>query len=166
MVYSKAFEEELFYRFENRVDIRSLGRDFRRLYYAMQRYLGEKQDGVLTGNQARALADIADRRGFINIPITLFSQFTPSRKQPKRKSVSTTRRKWKRRAVRIPKVKRSVKYYVKRGYSANRIQRRLKKRGIGIRRKTLLRYVREAKKKPAKANSAKYTPRKYRRRKK
>jgi len=55
---------------------------------------------------------------------------------------------------------------IKKGYSANKIQRELKNKGIGIRRKVLLRQIREIKMKSPKVNPEKYTPKKYRRRKK
>jgi hypothetical protein len=55
---------------------------------------------------------------------------------------------------------------IKKGYSANKIQRELKNKGIGIRRKVLLRQIREIKMKSPKVNPEKYIPRKYRRRKK
>ncbi len=164
MVYSKAFEEELFFRFEQRVDIRSLGGDFRRLLYSMERYAGKKWKG--TGRQMRALADVAGRMGFENIPSYIYAgEVRQPRRVRRYNTVTVSRRKW-RRKVRVSEAQKSVRYYVKRGYSANKIQRRLKKRGIGIRRKTLLRYVREAKKKSVKANREKYTPKKYLKRKK
>lgn len=55
---------------------------------------------------------------------------------------------------------------IKKGYSANKIQRELKNKGIGIRRKVLLKQIREIKMKSPKVNPEKYIPRKYRRRKK
>lgn len=54
---------------------------------------------------------------------------------------------------------------IKKGYSANKIQIELKSKGIGIRRKVLLRQIREMKMKSPKVNSEKYTPRKYRKHK-
>jgi hypothetical protein len=55
---------------------------------------------------------------------------------------------------------------IKKGYSANKIQRELKSKGIGIRRQVLLRQIREIKMKSPRVNPEKYTPRKYQRRKK
>jgi hypothetical protein len=52
---------------------------------------------------------------------------------------------------------------INKGYSANKIQRELKNKGIGIRRQVLLRQIREIKIKSPKVNPEKYTPRKYRR---
>jgi len=74
----------------------------------------------------------------------------------------------------LPKIKRkrkgissktrwAIKGYVKQGYSANKIQKKLKSQGLGIRRKTLLAEVRKIKGKKKKPYSVKYTPKKYRR---
>lgn len=49
----------------------------------------------------------------------------------------------------------------RKGKSANQIQRELKAKGIGLRRKTILTYVREFKGRKPKAEPYKYTPRKY-----
>ena len=56
----------------------------------------------------------------------------------------------------------AIKTYVKQGYSANKIQKKLKNQGLGIQRKKLLAEVRKAKGKKLKTNSKKYTPKKYR----
>ena len=50
----------------------------------------------------------------------------------------------------------------KKGMSANRIQRQLRNQGMGVRRKELLRHIREMKMKSAKANPDKHIPKKYR----
>ena len=63
-----------------------------------------------------------------------------------------------------PKTKWAIKGYVKKGYSANKIQKSLKKQGLGIQRKKLLAEVRKVKGTKPKANRQKYTPKKYRRR--
>jgi hypothetical protein len=55
-----------------------------------------------------------------------------------------------------------IRDYVKKGYSANQIQRELKNQGKGMRRKEVLRYVREFKEKQRKKDSIKYTRKKYR----
>jgi hypothetical protein len=155
------FEEELFYRFEKKVPLESLDGDFRKLLYAMGRYAGDKW--IPTGRQVRALAKVADKRGFHNIPNWIWiGQVKPPRRY---KTPTIARKRWKRKGVKIPKVKKKVKWYVQHKYSANKIQKALKKRGIGIRRKTLLKIVRDVKKRPLKANTSKYTPKKYRRRK-
>lgn len=61
------------------------------------------------------------------------------------------------------KTRWAIKTYVKQGYSANKIQKKLKSQGLGIRRKTLLAEVRKIKGTKKKPYSAKYTPKKYRR---
>lgn len=62
-----------------------------------------------------------------------------------------------------PKQIGAVKSYVRRGYSANTIQKKMKARHMGMRRTVLLTYVREFRRQPAKPSIAKYVPRKYRR---
>jgi len=61
------------------------------------------------------------------------------------------------------KTRWAIKGYVKQGYSANKIQKKLKSQGLGIRRQTLLAEVRKIKGKKPKAQPQKYTPKKYRR---
>lgn len=58
--------------------------------------------------------------------------------------------------------RRLVGGLVRRGYSANRIQGELRKQGIGMRRKDLLKTVRAARKVKAKPHSARHVPIKYR----
>lgn len=59
---------------------------------------------------------------------------------------------------------KAIQGYVKRGLSANKIQKRLQKRHLGIRRKVLLAEIRKLKRQKPKADRKKYTPRKYRKR--
>ena len=59
---------------------------------------------------------------------------------------------------------KAIRGYVKQGLSANKIQKMLQKRHLGIRRKVLLAEVRKLKGKKPKADRQKYTPRKYRKR--
>lgn len=56
----------------------------------------------------------------------------------------------------------AIRSYSRKHCSANRIQRELSRRGIGLKRTTVLKYVRESKGKPPKAHPYKYTPIKYR----
>lgn len=51
---------------------------------------------------------------------------------------------------------------IRKGNSANQILRQLRKEGLGIRRKELLRNIREMKTKSPRANPEKHIPRKYR----
>ena len=53
---------------------------------------------------------------------------------------------------------------MKQGLSSNKIQKRLQKQHLGMRRKVLLAEIRNAKGQTPKANRHKYTPRKYRKR--
>ncbi len=61
------------------------------------------------------------------------------------------------------KTRWAIKAYVKQGYSANMIQKKLKSQSLGIRRTTLLAEVRKLKGTKPKAHPQKYTPKKYRR---
>jgi hypothetical protein len=140
---------EAFRRFERRVDI-SRFESYRELAYAFSHWAGFRWRDSYAQNLA--LRTEARERGFFDAEIPRYLMRLP---------LYQRKRKWKRK-VRVSKVQKSVGYYVSREYSANEIQRRLKNRGIGIRRQILLRYVREAKRKSVKANREKYTPRKYR----
>lgn len=140
---------EAFKRFERDVDVRSF-RSYRDLAYGFSYWAGKRW--VDSYAQNRALKNEAEKLGFLDAKIPDYF------KRP----VSVKRRKWKRK-VRVTEAQKSVGFYVSRRYSANEIQRRLKIRGIGIRRKTLLRYVRESKGVSVKADRTKYTPKKYRR---
>jgi hypothetical protein len=59
---------------------------------------------------------------------------------------------------------KAIRGYVKQGLSANKIQKRLQKQQLGIRRKDLLGEIRKIKHQKPKADRLKYTPRKYRKR--
>lgn len=60
--------------------------------------------------------------------------------------------------------RKAIGTYVKQGLSSNKIQKRLQKRHLGLRRQVLLAEIRKVKRKKPKANTYKYTPRKYRKR--
>lgn len=61
-----------------------------------------------------------------------------------------------------PKQVERIRELSKEGKSANQIQKNLSREGLGLRRKTILKYIRKSKHQKSKANTAKYTPRKYR----
>lgn len=164
---------EFFRRFENRVDLRSMHKDFNKLHMAIAGYAGNKW--VDSSKQQLALAREANWRGFENITITSWVE------KPKRRLNAKYRYEYRRKrhtvrtsgtvtsAGKQPRKLsfRSVKVlmihnYVKKGYSANRIQKELKANDKGMRRKELLKIVREAKSKQLKTNSKKYTRKKYR----
>jgi hypothetical protein len=71
-----------------------------------------------------------------------------------------TRKKGIKRGTVSKTQRRAIKTYVKRGYSANKIQKQLQKRHIGIRRKALLKEIRKIRR--VKAHRRKYIPREYR----
>lgn len=56
----------------------------------------------------------------------------------------------------------AIRGYSRKGYSANKIQKKLSQRHIGLRRTVLLGYVREFKEKQARPHVERYTPTKYR----
>jgi hypothetical protein len=56
---------------------------------------------------------------------------------------------------------KAIRSYVKKGYSANQIQVKLKNQHIGIRRKVLLTKIRIIKHQKPKAETVKYIPKKY-----
>jgi hypothetical protein len=58
--------------------------------------------------------------------------------------------------------RKAIRTYVKQGLSSNKIQKRLQKRHLGLRRKVLLAEIRKVKRRKPKANAYKYTPKKYR----
>lgn len=144
---------EAFRRFERVVNVRGFD-SYRELAYGFAHWAGKRW--IDSYAQNRALRDMAYEIGFFDAKIPDYlKRLTPRQKR------AIVRRKWKRK-VRVTKTQESIRYYVSRKYSANEIQRRLKSRGIGIRRKTLLRYVRETKGISVKANREKHIPRKYR----
>ena len=65
------------------------------------------------------------------------------------------------KAVRYRKAETIIRKLAKKGYSANKIQKELQKRGLGIRRKELLRLVRKVKGVKKKPHAQRYIPRKY-----
>ena len=62
----------------------------------------------------------------------------------------------------IQRRERLIRYYVKKRYSANLIQKKLQEKGLGMRRKELLARVREVKGVPKKPKPEIYIPAKYR----
>ena len=66
------------------------------------------------------------------------------------------------KAVRYRKAETIIRKLAKKGYSANKIQRELQKRGLGIRRKNMLKIIRKVKGVKKKPHAEKYIPRKYR----
>jgi len=165
---------EAFRRFERVVDIDSL-ETYRNFRYAFSRWAGKRWRN--TWAQNRALARIGRRLGFKDVGMPRLFGFTVETEKRmkavrKAKRVRRVRKKWVK-AVKSGKYRgvgkvraNALNWYIRRGYSANKIQRRMKDRGLGVRRKTLLKIVREMKLKPKKADVKKYIPRKYRKKRK
>lgn len=151
--------QEAFERFESVVDLDRF-RNYRELLYAFEYWAGRRWIG--SNRQFDALAYEAQIRGFKGV-------FVPAVTRRKRwarayeRKVKRVRRVVKRKYKGIGKVRiKALNWYVSRGYSANKIQKRLKARGLGIRRKRLLKIVREMRLKPKRVGVAKkYTRKKY-----
>jgi hypothetical protein len=58
--------------------------------------------------------------------------------------------------------RKAIRTYVKQSLSANKIQKKLQKQQMGMRRTVLLSQIRKIKQQQPKSNRLKYTPRKYR----
>ena len=158
---------EAFKRFERVVDVDSFD-SYKNMSYAFGHWAGKRwRDTYL---QNRALATEGIRLGYedVGIPFkfharTRKEKWTKSYRKRAKKQVSVVKKKYKG----VGKVRiNALSWYVSRGYSANKIQKRMKNRGIGIQRKNLLKIVREMRLKAKKSNAKKYTPKKYRKRSK
>ena len=164
---------EAFRRFERVVNVYRF-RSYRELRYAFSHWAGKRWRN--TWAQNRALAYEGRRLGFIDVFMPRGFGFTvevEKRRKAVRKAkrIRRVKKKWVR-AVKSGKYRgvggvraKALNWYVSRGYSANRIQKRMKDRGLGVRRKTLLKIVREMRLKSEKADVKKYIPKKYREKK-
>jgi hypothetical protein len=163
---------EFYRRFEKAVDTRSANKDFNKLIIMMQQY---SPTFYPTRKQVNALAGEAYRRGFKNITTGEIDTYEvktsrTGRKYRRRVNISgyhglrartVTQRKARTLSRKQVKVL-IIHNYVKRGYSANKISRELKRQGRGMRRKELLKIVREAKHQQLKVDASKHTRKKYR----
>ena len=143
---------EAFERFERQVDVRRF-ENYRQLAYAFAHWAGRRwQDTYL---QNRVLKKEGMKLGFEDAELPKYWQ---------RKSSTvwrTNARYGKHRGLRDKQIS-IINDGIRKGVSANKIQRQLKNQGLGLRRKELLRNIREMKMKSAKADSKKYMPKKYR----
>lgn len=154
---------EAFERFERVVNVDRF-ESYPEMSYAFAWWAGKRWvDSYL---QNKALTVEGRRLGYKDIELPKYfhararkEKWTKSYKQRAKKHVREVKKKYKG----IGKVRiNALGWYVSRGYSANKIQRKMKKRGLGIQRKKLLKIVREMRLKQKKANAKKYTPKKYR----
>jgi len=169
---------EAFRRFEKVVDVDSF-ESYRELHYAFTQWASKRWRN--TELQNRALTREGRKLGFKDTVMpSFFGQKVKD--EIRMKATRVRREKWvttyKKRAKKQVKVVakkykgvgkvriNALSWYVNRGYSANKIQKRLSDRGIGIRRKKLLNIVREMRLKEKKADSKKYNPKKYRKKSK
>jgi hypothetical protein len=165
---------EAFRRFEQQVNIRGLNKKpdgFIQLELMVKQWSPNKW--IPTRKQVNALAREADKRGFKHVLTGEIDTYEVKRTRTGRKYrrrvrttgyhgiAPATHRKQRRLSVKAVKVL-VIHNYVKKGYSANRIVKELKNQGRGMRRKEVLKIVREAKNKQLKANAEKYTRKKYR----
>ena len=170
MSFSEGFQEA-FRRFEKKVDITKF-KSYRELGYAFAHWASHRWVG--TYPQHGALVYEAKERGFEDayIPWSVQAKASPTVRIEKwtgayKKRVRKARKAVVRKHKGVGKVRiKAINRYVGKGYSANKIQSRLKARGLGVRRKTLLKIVRQTRLKQGKANTWKYTPKKYRRKRK
>lgn len=141
---------EAFKRFEYTVDIDSFD-DYRELSLAFSHWAGKRW--VDSYKQNVALKKEGQKLGFKDAELPRY--FKPSQKW------QTTAQYGTHRGLENRQIS-TINEGIRKGYSANKIQRELRNQGLGIRRKELLRNIREMKMKSPKANSQKYTPKKYR----
>jgi hypothetical protein len=172
--------QEAFERFEKVVDVDHFD-SYRELWYAFRQWAGKRWRN--TELQNRALAYDGE---LLHLPdVAMPSAFGHTVEETKiimeRRMARARREKWvvayrvkaKKRVVEVKKKYKGVgkvrinalSWYVSRGYSANKIQKRLSERGIGIRRKKLLKIVREMRLKQKKAHPEIYIREKYRKKK-
>lgn len=141
---------EAFKRFEHVVDVDKFD-NYRELAYSFSAWAGKNwRDSY---KQNLALMKEGRKLGFKDAEIPRY--FKPSQKWRTTTQYGTHRGLDKKQ---ISIINNSIRE----GKSANQIQRELKNNGVGIRRKELLKDIREMKMKSPKANSQKYTPKKYR----
>lgn len=157
---------EAFRRFEKDVPIDQF-KSYRDMSYGFAHWAGKRWvDSYL---QNKALTVEGEKLGYKDIELPRYFH-ARARKEKWAKSYKK-RAKKRRKAVKkkykgVGKVRiNALGWYVSSGYSANKIQKRLKDRGLGIQRKKLLKIVRELRMKPKKADAKKYTPKKYRKKK-
>lgn len=161
---------EAFRRFEQQVNIKNI-KEFNQIEMMFGGWAGKKW--LPTQKQSLALAREADKRGIRNItipewvvkrPRQLTAQGRYGKRQLKRRvrtgGYGRPSRQAHKLTIKAVKVL-MIRNYVKKGYSANKIQKELKANGKGMRRKEVLKYVRQIKNKQSKANASKYTRKKY-----
>jgi hypothetical protein len=168
---------EAFRRFERVVNVDSFD-SYRDMSYAFRHWAGKRWRNTYLQN--RALAEEGWRLGFKDVKLPKWFGHTVE-DEMRIKAVRARKEKWivtyrKRVKKQIKVVAKKYKgvgkvrikalsWYVSRGYSANKIQKRMKDRGLGIRRQTTLKIVREMRLKQKKAHAEKYIPKKYRKKK-
>jgi hypothetical protein len=141
---------EAFARFERVVDVRYFD-SYRELAYAFSLWAGKRWvDSYL---QNVALKREGKKLGFKDAELPRY--FKPSI------GWRETARYGRHRSLGAERIS-VVNDLIRKGYSANRIVRQLRSKGLGMRRKVLLKHIREMKMKSVKANREKYIPKKYR----
>jgi len=164
---------EAFRRFEKVVDVDSF-ESYRDLRYAFTHWANKRWRNTYSQNRALVIEgrDLGFKDTFM--PSFLGETVKEEKRIKAYRRARVRREKWA--ATYRKKVKKQVKvvakkyrgigevrvkalsWYVNRGYSANKIQKRLSERGIGIQRKKLLKIVREMRLREKKANPEKYNP--------
>ena len=158
---------EAFKRFEKVVNVGDF-ESYRDMSYAFGHWAGKRWRDTYSQNKALATEGI--RLGYEDVKLPAYfhararkEKWAKAYRKRAKKQVRVVKKKYKG----VGKVRiNALGWYVSRGYSANKIQKRMKNRGLGIRRQTTLKIVREMRLKQKKANAKKYTPKKYRKRSK
>ena len=142
---------EAFSRFEQDVDVEQFD-DYRQLAYAFSHWAGKRwRDTYL---QNRALKREGKKLGFEDAQLPAYFRKPVT---AWRESSRYFHKGMNDRQISI------INDGIRKGMSANRIQRQLRKERVGIRRKELLKHIREMKVKSPKPNPEKNIPKKYRR---
>lgn len=148
---------EAFRRFERVVDVNQFD-SYKNMSYAFGQWAGKRwKDSYL---QNKALKREGKRLGFDDIELPRYFH-----KRERREKWIKAVKSGQYRGIGEARAK-ALNLYLSKGYSANKIQKKMKEKGIGIQRKKLLKIVREMKLKPKKADAEKYIPKKYRKKSK
>ncbi len=156
---------EAFRRFERVVPVDQFG-SYRDLRYAFTHWANKRWRN--TALQNSALVREGKRLGFKDVFLPRWFGHTVKeekwikayrRAKVRRENWAKTYRKRVKRQVKVVAGKyrgvgevrlKALSWYVSRGYSANKIQKKMSDRGLGIRRKKLLKIVREMRRKQKK----------------
>lgn len=161
---------EAYRRFEQAVNTKGV-KEFAQIELMFSGWAGKKWRP--TQKQSLALAREADKRNIKNVTVTEWvvkskhRRLTASARWNRRAIIGSGAPARKARRAQKSTNKRAIKIavikdYVDKKYSANKIQKELKKEKMGMRRKELLKIIRQYKNNPLKKDSNKHIRKKYR----